>query len=111
MIFDFDKSYKFKDAKISKTLLWEYDTSKFDWDAMRVLVVQRVIERGWPEDFYAAINMYGGLEKFKEIIREIPALSPKDICFVCTTFDIKKETLKCYIREQSRAQLLASWNN
>lgn len=111
MIFDFDKSYKFKDAKLSEALLWEYDMSKFDWHEMRVLVVQRVIERGWPEDFYAAINMYGGLDKFKEIIQEIPVLSPKDMCFVCTTFNIKKETLKCYTRKRSRAQLLASWSS
>jgi hypothetical protein len=33
-------------TEISKTLLWGYDLSDFDWNDMRVLVMQRVIERG-----------------------------------------------------------------
>lgn len=99
---------KSKGFKISKSLLWEYDLSNFDWHKMRLVVVSRVIERGWMSDFYAAIALYGGKENFKKIITEIPYLSDKDIDFVSKIFDIKKENLRCYTRKQSREKLLNS---
>lgn len=93
---------------ISPSLLWEYDVSNFDWWKSRKLVVQRVIERGWLKDFHAAFQMYGGISGFREIIKEIPYLSARDMNFVCNTFDLKKEELRCYTRKQLRDQLLNS---
>lgn len=103
-----DWENKSKDAKISKSLLWEYDLSHFDWYEMRTVVVQRVIERGWMKDFYAAIRLYGGLDNFREIIKTIPKLSALDIAFVCNVFNLNKEELRCYTWEQSRRRLLDS---
>ena len=93
---------------ISPTLLWEYDLSHFDWWKSRKIVVQRVIERGWLKDFYAAFNLYGGISGFREIIKEVPSLSPRDMNFVCVIFNLKKEELRCYTRKLSREQLLNS---
>jgi hypothetical protein len=107
MIFQ-DWQEKGNRAEISKSLLWEYDLSSFDWNDMRTVVMQRVIERGWPTDFYAAIALYGGIENVREIIKEIPVLSPIDINFVCFAFDLKKEELKCYTRKQLRERRLNS---
>jgi hypothetical protein len=95
-------------GNISKSLLWEYDLTNFDWENMKTVVMQRVIERGWMNDFYAAIKLYGGIDNVREIIKGIPVLSAKDMNFVCTIFDLKKEELKCYTRKQSRDQLLSS---
>lgn len=95
-------------SSISPTLLWEYDLSHFDWWKSRKIVVQRVIERGWLKDFYAAFNLYGGIDGFREIIKEVPSLSPRDMNFVCITFDLKKEELRCYTRKLLRDQLLKS---
>ena len=81
---------------ISRSLLWDQDLESFDWNENKVLVVQRVIERGWPDDFCAAAAMYGGEAGFREIIKEIPYLSDKDMNFVCVCFDLKKEELRCY---------------
>ena len=67
------------DFSISPSLLWEYDLSHFDWWKSRKIVVQRVIERGWLKDFYAAFNMYGGIEGFREIIKEVPNLSSQPL--------------------------------
>ncbi|MDD4515982.1 hypothetical protein [Massilibacteroides sp.] len=89
-----------KDARIRPSLLWEYDPDDFDWQAMRQVVVQRVIERGRMDDFYAALNLYG-IDGFKEAIKNIPDMNRKDIAFVCTIFDINKEELKCYSKKQS----------
>ena len=102
----FDNYKQHKTARIRESLLWEYDLSRFDWQAMRLIVVQRVVERGRMEDFYALLNMYG-IEGVIESIKEIPVMSPKDMSFVCSVFDIKKEELKCYLRRQSHPQ---HWN-
>ena len=107
MIFD-DWECKSEGAKVSPRLLWEYNLSNFDWDYMRTLVVSRVIERGWPKDFYAAIRLYGGWEKFREIIKEVPEFSDIDLAFVCTYFNLTKEELRCYTRKLLREKLLSS---
>ena len=95
--------------KIRQGLLWEYDLKDFDWQYMRALVVERVIERGWDEDYYALFALYGGVDGVRQIIRdEVLMLSDKDIAFVCATFNLKKEELKCYLRNQSRQALISS---
>ena len=93
-IFDEYKTYT-GDSSISPSLLWEYDLSHFDWWKSRNIVVQRVIERGWLKEFYAAFNLYGGL-------------SPRDMNFVCIVFNLEKEELKCYTRKLSREKHLNS---
>lgn len=65
---------------------------------MRNVVVQRFIERGWPDDWYAALNMYG----MKTAMKELPYLNNKDMNFVSVIFEISLSELKCYIRKQSR---------
>ena len=60
---------------ISPTLLWEYDLRHFDWQQARSIVVQRVIERGCAEDYFAAFDLYGGIAGFREILREVSTLS------------------------------------
>lgn len=106
-IFDDYKKDK-STPSISPSLLWEYDLSHFDWWKSRKIVAQRVIERGWLTDFYAAFNLYGGIDGFREIIKEIPNLSPRDMNFVCIVFNLNKEELKCYTRKLLREQLLNS---
>jgi len=56
---------------------------------MRNVVVQRVIERGRMDDYYAVLNRYG-LKEVKETIKQIPYLNMRDISFVCSVFDLKK---------------------
>ena len=106
-IFDEYKTYK-GEVEISPSLLWEYDLSHFDWWKTRKVVVQRIIERGWLTDFYAAFKLYGGIEGFREIIKEVPSLSPRDMNFVCVAFDLKKEELRCYTRKLLRGALLST---
>lgn len=106
-IFDEYPKYAGK-CQVSPTLLWEYDLSHFDWYKSRRLVVQRVIERGDLMDYYAAINMYGGMDNFREIIKEVSHLSKLDINFVCTVFQLKKEDLRCYTRMLLREKLFLS---
>ncbi|HJE08304.1 MAG TPA: hypothetical protein K8W12_01930 [Tidjanibacter sp.] len=103
-----DWKQKSKGLTVSPSLLWEYDMERFDWQRMRVVVMQRVIERGSDEDMYAALRLYGGFRKVREIVKEIPVLAPIDMNFVCLVFGLKKEELKCYTRRLSREKLLNS---
>lgn len=86
-------------TEINPALLWEYDLSNFDYHAMRPIMVQRVVERGWPNDWYAVLNIYG-LEGVKEAIRSLPYLNDKDMHFVSVTFDIPLNELKCFEKKQ-----------
>ena len=100
--------YKYHtDSTLRPSLLWEYDMSAFDWQAMRNIVVQRVLERGRRDDYYAILNMYG-LDGVREALRNVPYMNDKDMNFVCHTFNLKKEDLQCYKRKQSRQQHFSS---
>ncbi len=94
------------DAHLNPSLLWEYDLSSFDYQQMRNIVVQRVIERGWPEDWWAILNMYNE-DGIKDAIRDIPYLNDKNMNFVSNAFHIPLSELKCYERKQLRQ---GHWN-
>ena len=103
----FEDYHNHRNAKVRPSLLWEFDLEKFDWQQMRNEVVQRVLERGRMDDFYAILNLYG-LEGVKAALREIPYMNDKDMNFACVAFDLRKEELKCYTRKQSIPQ---HWNS
>ena len=99
--------YKSGGHNINRSLLWEYDVDNFDWQNSKAIVVQRVIEMGEPEDFYAAFDLYGGVDGFREIIKTLPYLNDIDINFVCVFFNLKREDLRCCTRRQS---IQKHWN-
>ena len=96
----FDDYKQHKDAALNPKLLWEFNIEKFDLNAMRNVVVQRVIERGWPDDWYFILNNYG-IEGVKKAIKAIPYLNDKDMNFVSHQFGIPLNSMKCYEKKQS----------
>lgn len=107
ILFDLKNIDKNTHTNVSPTLLWEYDINLFDYHKMRNLVVQRVVERGWPDDFYAMLNIYG-LEGVEEALKEIPYLNERDMYFVHNIFEIPLEDLLCY---KNRQFLHQHWNS
>jgi hypothetical protein len=103
----FDNYKQHAEARLRPSLLWEYELSNFDWYAMKAIVFQRVIERGRLDDFYAVLNIYG-LAEFREGIKIIPFLNPKDMRFVCNFFGLNKKDLVCYTQKQLRQK---HWNS
>lgn len=105
-----DWKEKIKDnPRVSRHLLWDADYDRFDFQAGRFLVVQRVIERGREDDYYALFRMYGGIDGVRDIIRQMRSgLRPKDESFVLAVFNLKKEDLQCYIYKRLREQHLNS---
>jgi hypothetical protein len=92
---------KHPEAKVNPALLWEYDLSNFDFQEMRNIVVQRVVERGWPNDWWAALNLYGE-DGMREAIKSLPYLNDMDLNFVCKAFEIPLSEMKCHITKWSR---------
>lgn len=80
-------------TSVNPALLWEYDLSKFDYQAMRPLVVQRVVERGWPNDWYAILNIYG-VDGVRQAIKDLPYHNEKDMHFVSIVFNIPLNEMK-----------------
>jgi hypothetical protein len=74
---------------------------------MRDIVVQRVIQRGWPNDWYFILNRYG-IDGVKDSIRNIAYLNEKDMSFVSLQFDIPLDAMKCYTKKQS---VIQRWNS
>ncbi|GAC1313986.1 MAG: hypothetical protein NVSMB24_38060 [Mucilaginibacter sp.] len=103
----FDDFEKFQNIKLNPKLLWEYNLLDFDYFAMRTIVVQRVIERGWPNDWYFILNLYG-VERVKKAIQDVAYLNDKDMNFVCHQFNIPLNSMKCYEKKQSANQ---HWNS
>jgi hypothetical protein len=99
--FMFFEDYKnFPEAKINPTLLWEYDYANIDYKTMREVIVQRVIERGWPEDWYAMLNLYG-VSGVKSAIKNLSYLNDIDRNFVSHQFNIPLTSMKCFTATRS----------
>lgn len=96
----FDDYRAFPMATLDPRLLWEYNLNKVDYTSMRNVIVQRVIERGWPQDWYFILNQYG-VAGVKSAIMELPYLNDKDMNFVSHQFEIPLTAMKCYIKKQS----------
>ena len=92
--------------QVFKGLLWDVNTSNMtdqDWQNMKLLVVQRVIELGDENDYYAIFKLYDGPNGVRDIIKQIrSAFSPKNEAFVRAIFNLKKEDLICYERKRLR---------
>ena len=86
-------------AQVRPSLLWEFDLARFNWQTMRDIVVQRVLERG---------RILYGEEGVKAALKAIPYMSDKNMNFACVTFNLGKEELKCYTKKQSATQ---HWNS
>ena len=82
---------------INPSLLWEYDTQAFKeqpslWQTMSRVVIQRVIERGWPRDWEEMLRYYG-YEYVREIVKTLSFTEPRDRNFVCIYFDLQPQEL------------------
>ena len=98
--------------QVFKGLLWDVNTSKMtdkDWQKMKLFVVQRVVERGRENDYYAIFKLYGGPDGVREIIKQIRiVLDPAVEAFVMKAFDLKKENLIGYECRRLREEYLNS---
>lgn len=81
--------------KLNPHLFWDCDYSKIDFEKNYGFVVERVLERGSLDDWFA-IKKYYGMEKIKQAVLNARYLSQKALAFCSTIFDIPKEKFRCY---------------
>ena len=73
--------------EISRHLLWDMNLEEFDLQEGKKIVVERVVERGLMEDFYAAFDLYG-FDGFRKILAGIRKLNPYVESFAKFTFHL-----------------------
>ncbi len=86
---------KNKEAKFFTGLLWDVDLKNFDYFKAKHIVVERVVELGTLNDWYAILNMYGEKTVINEI-KNIETLPSKDINFVHKFLKVPLEELLSY---------------
>ena len=62
-------------------LLWEYDLEKFNWNRSYKIVIERVIQRGWINEWKEIYKFYGP-EKILETAEWSKQLDKRDKNFV-----------------------------
>ncbi len=66
--------------KIRRHLLWEYDMGSVDFSTLAVVVIERVIERGNPQEWQEIVDYYGS-KVILDIAEKSTRLSPRDKSF------------------------------
>jgi len=95
MIMYFDNHADFLKARINPDLFWEYNLKAFNFEQQIDLVVQRVIERGGGNDFYALYNLYGK-DKVNISIRRIPIFGQREMEFIDVVLGVPYKELAAY---------------
>lgn len=62
---------------ISKSLLWEYNIDKFDFNKSYKIVIERILERGTMEEWKEMYNYYS-IQKILETIEWSSQLQERD---------------------------------
>lgn len=92
--------------ELSKTLFWDTDIKKIDYERNARHIIERVLQRGMLNDWFE-IKKYYGLDRIKQEILQIRYLDKISLNFCSKYFKISKENFKCYNTEQSIQKL---WN-
>ncbi|HOY30991.1 MAG TPA: hypothetical protein PKW80_03840 [Bacteroidales bacterium] len=85
--------------KISDNLFWDVDVNSIDYKKHASFIVQRVLESGTLEDFFAIRDFYGK-PRLKQIIKKLRYLDERTLSFCSIYFKIKPEDFRCYTLNQ-----------
>lgn len=92
--------------QLSKTLFWDVDYNKIDYEKNARYIIECVLTRGMLSDWFE-IKAYYGLDRIKNETTRIRTLDKATLNFCSKYFDIPKEQFECYNIEPSIRQL---WN-
>lgn len=76
----------------SKSLFWDVDPEKLDWEKSRQLIIQRVLVRGGMKDMRTIFKIYSR-EQIREVIRNSRDLDNITHNFCSNYFNIPKEQM------------------
>lgn len=92
--------------EFSKSLFWDVDAFKFDYQKHAGHIIPRVFMRGTMNDMIQVLRYYGK-EKVKNILLNTRYLDKIALAFSARFFNCNKEDFRCYKLSQSTPQL---WN-
>ena len=88
------------------SLFWDIDMTQWNDEKMKQFIIQRVVERGWPDDWCIMIDRYG-ISEIRKTLKKIPHLNNIDMRFASIIFNISQKEMACYKRRQLRHE---HWN-
>lgn len=89
---------------LPKHLFWDQRYDEMDWVGGYRNIIARVIERGNADDWQEMLRFYGQSKIIDALLHEIKYLPDFAIEDACNYFNLRKEDLLSYNREQSRKQ-------
>jgi hypothetical protein len=81
--------------QLTKSLFWDCDTSKLDFDIDKKLVLERVFSRGFESDEREVCRYYG-INTIKKIVTQITYLDKKTLNYLSVLLGIPERRFKCY---------------
>lgn len=87
-----DEKIKQGGFPFSRYLFWDADLEKIDLKKNARYVIERVLTRGFTQDFYMLLKIYS-LEEIKAALRKSKELDPKTVNFCSTYFNIPKSEM------------------
>jgi hypothetical protein len=100
---DFEKSFIFFmfiiTMNLPRSLFWDTDYDKIDWDEKYKAVIVRVFERGDVEDIRQCRRYYGD-EKIRETLLNTKYLPERRIHLAAAIINEPIQKFRCYILQQ-----------
>lgn len=85
---------------LAKSLFWDFDYDNLDWNRSYKTIIERVLDKGSPEEWQELIKFYGYQHIVRALKLDIPYLSDMTMDAVCNFFELKPQQLKCYTKKQ-----------
>jgi len=85
---------------LPKVLFWEFDYDKMDWQRAYRTVIERVLDKGDESEWEEMIRFYGRERVVHALKNDITFLSNMTTEAVCEYFQLSKQELKCYTKQQ-----------
>ncbi len=88
--------------ELSRSLFWDTDYDKLDWEKNAPYIIDRVLHRGTWEEFRKILNFYGA-ERVAETAKNLRYMDRRVMHFCSVYFDIPLNQIRCYnIRQSSQ---------
>jgi hypothetical protein len=90
-------------SKLSKHLFWDVDIEKINIDIHAPFIIERVLNKGTLQDFQLLNRIFSSDETISTV-KNLKNLDPKTANFAHIYFDIPKNEMKCYTKNQSQVK-------